>query len=66
MAKNLPKIDMKLINNNDLPLHFCGICYVNMVLAIIRVVPKPTPDRINANKKVINCSEYVNAKLAKT
>lgn len=54
MAKNFPKIAIKLIKSNDFPLHFCGICYANRVLAMIKVIPNPTPARMRVSKKVTN------------
>lgn len=66
MAKNFPTIVMKLINNNDFPLYFCGICSESKVLAIMRLIPKPIPPRISVNKNVMNRPEYTMARLPRT
>lgn len=54
MAKNFPKIAMKLIKINDFPRYFCGICSDRRVLAIIRVIPNPIPPKMRVSRNVMN------------
>lgn len=52
MAKNLPAMATKLKNKRALPLIFYGNISEHKVLAIINVIPIPTPRSINIAKNV--------------
>jgi len=57
IAKNFPRIAMKLMKIRDFPLYFWGICSDKSVFAMITVIPKPIPARINVNKNGKNYFE---------